>query len=102
MTQAWAAQTKGAEEAAHDDFMSTLESVSASTVGASRLCREVGIHLCAYDCLLAGLGKCLCLIELKSEGLGSERRACPPRDIPTGAFVVINDHLNTNLHGLTP
>jgi len=52
--------------------------------------------------LVWGLEKCLCLIELKSEGLRSERCAFPPRDIPTGPFVLINDHLNTNLHGLTP
>ena len=32
-----------------------------------------------------------------SEGLGSEGRAFPSRDIPTGPFVVINDQLNTNL-----
>jgi hypothetical protein len=55
MTEARAAQSQSAEEAAHDDLMSPLESVCGTTVGARRLFRQKGFHLSAHQCLLADL-----------------------------------------------
>jgi len=64
MLEARTAQAQRTEEAAHDDFMVTLEPVCTTAMGAGRLCRQVGLDLDAYHGLLTDLQKRPCLIEL--------------------------------------